>query len=64
MADRFLDGRDKRLPNLSFAVSVAKGIERRLASCIGKDLFEAWSAVATQEQSSYFRVAKGKGGKK
>ena len=64
MANRFIDGRDKRLPNLSFAVAVASGIERRLSTRIGKDLVAAWSAVATEEQSSYFRVSSGKGAKK
>jgi len=57
MGQNYLDGVDPRITNLSFGLVHGKITERRLATCIGKDLVSAWHSIASPEQSSYFRVA-------
>lgn len=52
-----MDGIDSRITNLSFGL-IGKGVEQRLTQCIGKNLVDAWSSLAGEEQSSYFRKEK------
>jgi hypothetical protein len=48
----WLDGRSRRILGLTFGVH-AEGTRQRLAKCIGKNLFDAWRGLVSDEGSLY-----------